>query len=93
MIQAMQSVVGTFAGMLCDGAKESCAYKVSTVTSSAVEFAYLAMEDTYIPAVNGIVGRTIEETFANLGKLNDPGMVKTNQVVVGLVEKSINGSL
>ena len=65
MVQAMQSVVGTFAGMLCDGAKESCAYKVSTVTSSAVEYAYLAMEGTYIPAVNGIVGRTIEETFAN----------------------------
>ncbi len=93
MVCAMQSVVGTFAGMLCDGAKESCAYKVSTVAGSAVEFAYLAMEGTYIPAVNGIVGRSIEETFANLGRLNNPGMLTTNQVVVGLVEQSVNGRL
>jgi L-cysteine desulfidase len=90
MVHAMQSVVGTFAGMLCDGAKESCAYKVSTVTSSAVEYAYLAMEGTYIPEVNGIVGRTIEETFANLGKLNNPGMLKTNEVVVEFVKNGID---
>ena len=90
MENAMQSVIGTFAGMLCDGAKESCAFKVSTVASAAVQFAYLAMNGAYVPKNNGIVGNTIEETFENLGILNKPGMEKTDEIVIGLIEKNLN---
>ena len=88
MENAMQSVIGTFAGLLCDGAKESCAFKVSTVASAAVQFAYLAMQGAYIPKCNGIVGKTIEDTFANLGILNNPGMSKTDEIVTGIIPVS-----
>ena len=92
MENAMQSVIGTFAGMLCDGAKESCAFKVSTVSSAAVQFAYLAMNGAFVPKNNGIVGNTIEETFENLGILNKPGMEKTDEIVIGLIEKNLKAS-
>jgi len=88
MIKAMQSVIGTFAGMLCDGAKLSCAYKVSSTVMSAIHFARLAMEGAYCPAGEGIVGRTIEETFENLGVLNHRGMQQTDSVVIQLIEKN-----
>jgi len=86
MVRAMQSVIGTFSGMLCDGAKLSCAYKVSTVAASAIQFALLALDGAFIPAGDGIVGRTIEETVRNLGTLNDPGMKQTDRVVLGLLQ-------
>ena len=86
MVHAMQSVIGTFSGMLCDGAKLSCAYKVSTVAASAVQFALLALSGAHVPAGDGIVGRTIEETIRNLGILNDPGMKETDRVVLSLLQ-------
>lgn len=86
-IHAMQSVIGTLAGMLCDGAKESCAYKLSASTAIAVQFAYLAMQGAYVPGGMGVVGNTIEDTVQNLGRLNNPGMVETDRLVLELIEQ------
>ena len=85
---AMQSVIGTLAGMLCDGAKESCAYKLSTSVSLAIQSAFGAMAGASIPAGMGIVGATIDDSFARLGLLNDPGMAETEKLVLQLVHKT-----
>ncbi len=82
---AMQTVIGTFAGMLCDGAKESCAFKVAAAVGAAVDIAKLAMAGAYVPDSSGIVGRSIDETFANLGRINNPGMRETERVVLQLI--------
>lgn len=84
-VHAMQTVIGTIGGMFCDGAKSSCAYKLSTAAAMAVEAAYLAMEGCHVPAGEGIIGNTIEETFANIGRLNDPGMLETDRVMVSII--------
>ena len=84
-VQAMQTVIGTIGGMFCDGAKSSCAYKLSTAAAMAVQAAYLAMAGCHVPAGEGIIGRTIEETFANIGRLNDPGMLETDRVMVSII--------
>ena len=68
-----------------DGAKSSCAYKLSTAAAMAVQAAYLAMAGCHVPAGEGIIGRTIEETFANIGRLNDPGMLETDRVMVSII--------
>ena len=77
--------------MFCDGAKESCAYKLSIATSTAIQFAYLSMHNCYIPERMGIVGATIEQTFANMGKLNNPGMVETDRLLVSIVQSNQKG--
>ncbi len=84
-VHAMQTVVGTIGGMFCDGAKSSCAYKLSTAAALAVQAAYLAMEGCHVPAGEGIIGTSIEETFANIGRLNDPGMLETDRVMVSII--------
>lgn len=90
-VHAMQSVLGTLGGMFCDGAKESCAYKLSIATSTAIQYAYLSMQDCYIPERMGIVGATIEQTFANMGRLNDPGMLETDRLLVSIVQNNQKG--
>jgi L-cysteine desulfidase len=85
-VHAMQTVIGTLSGMLCDGANESCAYKVSTAAAMAIQFAYLALDEAYVPRSVGIVGNTIEETFENLGQLNNPGMVYTDLFLLELIK-------
>ncbi len=86
--RAMQTVIGTLAGMLCDGAKESCAYKLSTSASLAIQSAFGAMEGASIPSGMGIVGATAEDSFANLGELNNPGMIATDALVLKLIGKN-----
>lgn len=85
---AMQSLIGTLGGMFCDGAKESCALKLSTAAMMAVQFAYMAVDGVGLPAGVGVIGNTIEDTFYNLGQLNNPGMVETDRVIVKLIERS-----
>jgi len=87
MEHAMQSVVGTFAGMLCDGAKESCAYKIGAAIPAAVQFAHLALEGAFIPAGDGIVGNTIEETFHILGHLDSPAMTETDAFMLQTIQE------
>lgn len=91
MVNAMHSVIGALAGIVCDGAKESCAYKLSTATAAAIEYAYLSKEKkVFIPRANGIVSYTIEDTFKKLGQLNNPGMVETDRCLLGIIEEIQN---
>ncbi|MBN1641132.1 MAG: serine dehydratase subunit alpha family protein [Anaerolineae bacterium] len=87
MEHAMQSVAGTFAGMLCDGAKVSCAYKIGAAILVAVQYGALALRGAYVPRGDGIVGNTIEETFAYLGGLNNPGMTGTESFVLKAIQE------
>lgn len=87
-VQAMQTVLGTIGGMLCDGAKLSCAYKLSTAASLAVQAAYLAMEGCCVPAGEGIIGNTIEQTFANIGRINNPGMTATDREMIAIIAET-----
>jgi L-cysteine desulfidase len=84
---AMQTVIGTFAGMLCDGAKESCAFKVAVAVGAAVDIAGLAMAGAWTPDASGVVGQTIDETFENLARINDPGMRETERVMLEMIEQ------
>ncbi|MFN3410902.1 MAG: serine dehydratase subunit alpha family protein [Exilispira sp.] len=90
MINAMHSVIGTYAGMICDGAKVSCAFKLSAAASSAVEYAYLAINKAFVPPGDGIIGYTIEQTLENLATLNNIGMVETDRTIVSIMEKMLS---
>lgn len=89
MVNAMHSVIGTFAGMICDGAKVSCAYKLSAAASSAVEYAYFSMNGAYVPKGDGIVGYSLEQTLENLAMLNNIGMVEADKVIVKIIENML----
>jgi len=88
MTRAMHSVIGALAGMVCDGAKESCAYKISMATATAIQSAYLAAEGVGVESQMGVVGADIEATIRNLGALNNPGMVETDRFLLGLIAGS-----
>ncbi|WP_027186006.1 L-serine ammonia-lyase, iron-sulfur-dependent, subunit alpha [Desulfovibrio inopinatus] len=60
--------------LICDGAKTSCALKVGDAASSAVKSALLALNGVIVSPIDGIVGRSGEESIANLGTLSAKGM-------------------
>ncbi len=86
MTNAMHSVIGALAGMICDGAKESCAYKLNIAVATAIEYAYYAKENhAFIDKNMGIVSTSVEETFKKLGILNNPGMSETDKWILNII--------
>ncbi|MBZ9689116.1 L-serine ammonia-lyase, iron-sulfur-dependent, subunit alpha [Clostridium estertheticum] len=83
----IMNTLANTSGMICDGAKEGCALKLSTSASVAVQSAILAINDSIVPARNGIVAETAEETIANLGVLSSEGMNIADVVILKTMKK------
>lgn len=83
---SVQNMIANLTGMICDGAKETCALKLSTSAGEAVISAYLACENVIAKANTGILGGTVEETIRRLGVLCKKGLVSTNEVIVEMME-------
>jgi L-cysteine desulfidase len=68
---AIQNVIGDITGIICDGAKQGCSLKLSTAAESAIRAALMAMEGITIPAGEGLVGASIEQSIRNLSRISE----------------------
>ncbi|WP_050607338.1 serine dehydratase subunit alpha family protein [Clostridium niameyense] len=84
---AILNMLANLTGMLCDGAKGSCAIKLSTSASEAVVSAYLALNNVIVPSNTGIIGKTVEDTINNLGILCKDGFYKADDVMLQMACK------
>lgn len=83
---ACNSMLANLTGMICDGAKETCALKLSTSAEEAVISAYLALENI-MPAANiGLVGSSLEETIANIGRLCQAGHTTMEEAIISIID-------
>ena len=82
---AIKNMVGNVAGMVCDGAKTSCALKVASCVSAGVQGALLAIRSIGVTEIEGIVEEDIERTINNLGKLGTTGMAETDKVILSIM--------
>lgn len=83
--RTIKNMVGTIAGMICDGAKTSCALKVASSVEAAISSALLAMKGTAVPGSDGIVDDNIENCIKNLGRLGTAGMAETDKVILDIM--------
>lgn len=84
---AMSNVIANLSGMICDGAKAGCAYKLSTAAAAAMQSAINVKYGSIVPKLNGIVGETVEESIRNLGEVSDRGMRVTDDVIVDVMDR------
>ena len=86
---ATNNLISDLGGMLCDGAKEGCAFKVASSTSSAIRSAHMALNNHGITQVEGFVGATAEETIRNLGRIGMVGMSQVDGAMLDImIEKA-----
>lgn len=81
---AVQNVLSDCSGMVCDGAKSTCAMKVKTSTSSAVTSFMLAMNGTQAHN-QGIIAHEIETSIRNVGTLVTSGMGYTDTTIINIM--------
>lgn len=72
-------------GLFCDGAKASCAAKVASSLDAAIMGSSMALQGQVFAFGEGIVGKDIEETIRNIGKLGGEGMVETDKAIIDLM--------
>ncbi len=66
---AVKNMVANLTGMICDGAKPSCALKVTSGVSTAVYSAMMAMAGTSVTEMEGIVDSDVDVTIDNLTRI------------------------
>ena len=84
---AVQNMIANLTGMICDGAKPSCALKVTTGVSTAVLSAIMAMENRTVTSVEGIIDEDVDRSIRNLTQIGTRGMNETDRVVLDIMTK------
>lgn len=82
---AVQNMIANLTGMICDGAKPSCALKVTTGVSTAVLSAVMAMNGRCVTSVEGIIDADVDQSIRNLTKIGSCGMNETDNLVLDIM--------
>lgn len=82
---AVQNMIANLTGMICDGAKPSCALKVTTGVSTAVLSSIMAMENRCVTSVEGIIDEDVDQSIRNLTKIGSKGMNETDKLVLEIM--------
>ncbi len=78
----INNMAASITGMICDGAKQGCALKVSAGVSSAVYCALLALEGSHATDIDGIISDNVDQTIKNIGQLARIGMLETDRHIL-----------
>ena len=87
---AMKNMINTIAGMVCDGAKPSCALKMSVGLYSAFVCAELAVHDRVVDRTDGLSESDIDCSIHNLGRLGKDGMNQTDDMILDIMTHKRN---
>ena len=82
---SVKNMIANLAGMVCDGAKPSCALKVSSGVSTAVLSAMLAVQNHSVSSVEGLIEEDVDRCIHNLTRLGSVGMQETDKMVLDIM--------
>ena len=82
---AVKNMIANLTGMICDGAKPSCALKVSSGVSTAVMSALLAVEGKCVTSAEGIIDDDVDRSIRNLTAIGREGMAATDRLVLDIM--------
>lgn len=81
----VKNMVANLTGMICDGAKPSCALKLASGVSTAVVSAMVAMEGQQVSALEGIIDDDVDKTIQNLVAIGREGMTQTDNMILKIM--------
>lgn len=82
---AIKNMIANLTGMICDGAKPSCALKISSGVTTAMMSAMLAMNGKCVTSAEGIVSEDVDVTIHNLTSIGREAMTETDRLVLKIM--------
>lgn len=86
--QTITSTLANVSGIVCDGAKPSCAAKIASSVDAALLACYMTMQGRGFHSGEGIVKDSIESTIESVGKLAKDGMQMTDAEILRIMINS-----
>lgn len=83
--RTITNTMANVGGIICDGAKASCAAKIASAVDAAIMAHYMSLKGKGFQAGEGIVSENIEETIKNVGYIGRVGMKDTDIEVLHLM--------
>ena len=81
----VKNMIANLTGMICDGAKPSCAMKLTSGVATAVISAMCAMEGHEVSAVEGIIDSDVDRSIANLTAIGRDAMNETDRLILSIM--------
>ncbi len=88
---AVNNVIGDLGGLICDGAKPGCALKAVTSVDAALRSALMAIQGYGVAAEEGVLGKTVEDSIGNLGRIALEGMFQVDPTVLDILRGKAKG--
>jgi L-cysteine desulfidase len=82
---AVNNMIGMLQGMICDGAKATCALKIAAGTNAAIQCSTLALADSAPSNLDGIIFDDAEDTIKNIGVLVRDGLRHTDETILSIM--------
>lgn len=84
---AVSNMISDISGIICDGASNSCAMKVSTATACAFKSVLMAQQNSVAGERDGIVSCDVEGSINNLCKLVLSPMRQTDKEIISIMTR------
>ena len=83
--KAVKNMIANLTGMICDGAKPSCAMKCASGVSTAVVSALMAMNNRCVKSVEGIIDDDVDRSIRNLTDIGRDAMNQTDAMILKIM--------
>ena len=85
VVHTVVNALAIVSGMICDGAKASCAAKIAASVDAGILGYNMFLRGQQFYAGDGIVTKGVEKTISNIGHLGKEGMRKTNEEIIKMM--------
>ena len=79
------TTIASIGGMVCDGAKPSCAVKIASAVDAALMALHLSRKNLCFQPGEGLVNEDIEKTIVNIGRMGREGMKATDIEIINIM--------
>lgn len=85
IVHTVVNALAIVSGMICDGAKASCAAKIAASVDAGILGYHMYLNGQQFYAGDGIITKGVEATISNVGRLSKEGMSRTNEEVIKMM--------
>ena len=88
--KTITNTIANVGGIVCDGAKPSCAAKIAASVHAAILAHYMSMNDKSFQPGEGIVEADVEQTIKNMGYIGKIGMMPTDKEILNVMTDRVD---
>lgn len=85
VIHTVVNALAIVSGIVCDGAKASCAAKIAFAVDAGILGYNMYVRGQQFYGGDGIIDKGVEETIKNIGRLGKEGMKETNEEIIKIM--------